>query len=62
MKSVSFLLLDDHGFDQAPLEKIKRKKYEARLSEINSDIQLGLFGYSTLIDGEECVTGACPIR
>lgn len=62
MKSVSFLLLDDHGFDQAPLEKIKRKKYEARLSEINSDIQLGLFGYSTLIDGEECITGACPIR
>lgn len=62
MKSVSFLLLDDHGFDQAPLESIDYDTYIETKGRINHDIQLDLFGMSVLMDGEECVTGACPIR
>lgn len=62
MKSVSFLLKEDHGFDQAPLEQIGRDRYEGMLAKVNGGVQMDLLGVSTLLDGEECSAGACPIR
>lgn len=64
MKSVSFLLHSEHGFDQAPMGEISLEEYEDMLSKTQ---RLGerLSG-STLMSDEdfdaECVTGACPIR
>jgi len=58
IKSVSFLPLQDHGFDQAPLEAIDEAEYRRRLAAVAAaDGDLG--------DGElglECDGGACPVR
>lgn len=59
LKTVSFLLHSDHGFDQAPYEEITQEEYEkrvTRLKEIES-LQSG-----EVLEGIECEGGACPIR
>ena len=61
LKTVSFLLHSDHGFDQAPLEEITRQEYESMIKlvkpidncEINEEDIKGSF---------ECATGMCPIK
>ena len=61
LKTVSFLLHSDHGFDQAPLEEITRQEYQdmIRLTkpitncEVNEEDIKGSF---------ECATGMCPIK
>ena len=61
LKSVSFMLHSNHGFDQAPLEEITRQEYETMIEstrpinncEINEEDIKGSF---------ECVTGMCPVR
>lgn len=62
MKSISFMLREDHGFDQAPLEECSRETYEERVAMVNGGVQMSLTGASILLDGEECATGSCPIR
>lgn len=62
MKSVSFLLHSDHGFDQAPLQEVSEKEYQEMVSQIKHDHHHEVKGMSTLMDGEECATGSCPIR
>jgi len=62
VKTCSFLLHNEHGFQQAPFEEITEDKYNEMLSKvipitsgvINTDDDLD---YST-----ECVGGVCPIR
>jgi len=59
LKTVSFLLHNDHGFDQAPYEQITQEQYEkrtSRLKEIES-LQSG-----EILDGIECEGGACPVK
>ena len=61
LKTVSFLLHSDHGFDQAPLEEITRQEYENMVKsvkpitdcEVNEEDIKGSF---------ECATGMCPIK
>jgi hypothetical protein len=59
LKTVSFLLHNDHGFDQAPYEKITQEQYEKRVSRLGgiASMQSG-----ELLDGIECEGGACPVR
>lgn len=59
-KSLSFLLHNEHGFKQAPLEEITKEQYEALVEKTipitsMSSIDIGL-------DNTECEGGACPIR
>lgn len=61
IKSVSFLPLKDHGFDQAPLQGITREEYLDRLGTINSKRVAVGAGKSELL-GADCEGGACPIR
>ena len=61
MKSVSFLLHNDHGFDQAPLEEITKQQYEEMLLGLNNKNVLVGAGISELLD-DDCATGACPVR
>lgn len=60
MKTVSFLLHSDHGFDQAPYEEIDEKQYKEMLSKIKPISNL------SEADGleitEECESGACPVK
>ena len=61
MKSVSFLLHSDHGFEQAPLEAISSAKYAQLVSNIRQTEVGPQGGVSELLD-DDCVSGACPIR
>ena len=59
-KSLSFLLHNEHGFKQAPLEEITKEQYDdlvakTRLITAISSLDIGL-------DDNECASGACPIR
>ena len=59
-KSLSFLLHNEHGFKQAPLEEITKEQYDdlvakTRLITSISSLDIGL-------DDAECATGACPVR
>jgi len=58
IKSVSFLLRNDHGFDQAPYEEISEDEYEKRVREITSINVVS----SGSLDLEECQGGSCPVK
>lgn len=62
VKSVSFLLHNDHGFDQAPLEEITEEKYlelSATVTPISSfENTINLDD----MDIADCEGGACPVR
>ena len=61
VKSVSFLLHNDHGFAQAPFEEITKEKYEEMKSKVQPINSLGVIDMSD-IDIQDCDTGACPVR
>lgn len=61
VKSVSFLLRNEHGFIQAPYEEINEDKYKLLRSKVKSlkDISISV---GEMLDMNECEGGACPIR
>lgn len=59
-KTLSFLLHNDHGFDQAPLEEITKEEYEERIKKTTPITSFS--GFIELDDSTECEGGACPIR
>jgi ribonucleoside-triphosphate reductase len=63
VKTVSFLLHNDHGFKQAPYETISRERYQ-ELSLGIKPISSVISGYDTggSLDVQECAGGACPIK
>jgi ribonucleotide reductase alpha subunit len=61
VKSVSFLLHNDHGFDQAPLEEITKERYDEMKSKVLQITSLSNLNMDD-IDIAECDSGACPIR
>lgn len=61
LKSVSFLCHNDHGFDQAPKEKISREDYE-RMSAKIKPVDLSGLGAGKDLDLPECASGACPVK
>ena len=63
IKSVSFLLRQNHGFKQAPYEEITREVYEKMHAKVKP-LRITEFkdtGNAPL-EGLECVGGACPIK
>lgn len=62
IKSVSFLLHSEHGFDQAPLEEITEAKYNELIANITplEDISFVSDEDTELNDG--CASGVCPIK
>lgn len=61
MKTVSFLLHNEHGFKQAPYEEITQERY----NEIRKTVkEITVFKKNTfeLAVGSDCDNGACPIR
>ena len=61
VKSVSFLLHNDHGFKQAPYESITEDSYRSMLKNIKP-IKTSNEISSGLIDSLECEGGSCPVR
>ena len=62
IKSVSFLLHSDHGFEQAPLEAITKQQYDSMSSKTKPIKRLVETGESAMLEGLECEGGACPTR
>ena len=61
VKTMSFLLHNEHGFDQAPYEEISKEKYDEMIAKVKP-IKSVEVKESDLLDSTECVTGACPIK
>lgn len=61
LKSVSFLLYSDHGFDQAPYESISEEQYKSISAKIKP-MELVPVSTGSMLEGLECAGGACPIR
>ena len=58
-KSLSFLLHNEHGFHQAPLEEITKEAYDALVA---STTLITKVEDATFDGGDECASGACPIK
>ena len=61
IKSVSFLLHQDHGFEQAPYEEIDEKTYEKLTIGIKKVSSVDI-GNGKSLEGLECEGGVCPIK
>jgi len=60
VKSVSFLLHSNHGFEQAPYQEIDEQSYQTMLAHISLD---GVADNgSGSLDLEECQGGSCPVK
>ena len=60
VKSVSFLLLEDHNFPLAPLESTTEWEYREAVGKLNLDTQLS--GGGDMLELDSCASGACPVR
>jgi ribonucleotide reductase alpha subunit len=58
-KSLSFLLHSDHGFKQAPFEEITKEAYDALVSKTKLITKVE---EATFDGGDECASGACPVK
>ena len=58
-KSLSFMLHQDHGFEQAPFEEITKEQYEELVAQVEpiTEIESLEFG-----EDEDCAGGMCPVR
>ena len=61
VKSVSFLLHNEHGFDQAPMEEITHEKWLEMSKSVTPITSLASLNMDD-IDIADCETGACPVR
>jgi hypothetical protein len=61
IKSVSFLLHQDHGFDQAPYEEISKEEY-SKIKKNIKKMKPQAISNGKQIEGLECAGGACPIK
>ncbi len=59
-KSLSFLLHNEHGFDQAPLEEITEEQYNSLVQ--NTRIITSISGTLDFEGADECASGVCPIK
>jgi len=62
IKSVSFLLHSDHGFEQAPLEAISEDQYFESVSRCKPITVIGDNQQLELAQAVECSNGFCPIK
>lgn len=61
VKSVSFLLHNEHGFDQAPMEEITEEQYNEMSSKCRPITSISSIDFDAM-EIDECAGGACPIR
>jgi ribonucleotide reductase alpha subunit len=63
VKSVSFLLRQNHGFKQAPYEEISKEAYDKARAGVKplKNVEANDLG-SAALDGLECESGACPVK
>jgi len=62
VKTVSFLLQNDHGFDQAPLEAITKEDYDKMIKNCKPITDVEIEEKDISSDQIGCAGGACPIK
>jgi len=62
VKTVSFLLTNDHGFDQAPYEDITKEEYEKLVSNVTPITSIDAIAEDDMGEIEACESGHCPIK
>jgi ribonucleoside-diphosphate reductase alpha chain len=66
IKTVSFLLHSEHGFQQAPLEAMTKEEYEEMAAQCKPITDLSGICYTDesieLLKEGECAGGVCPLR
>jgi hypothetical protein len=62
LKTVSFLLHNEHGFDQAPLEEITKEQYEELKSKVKAITSVQTINEKDVVGVDECQNGVCPVR
>lgn len=62
VKTVSFLLHSEHGFDQAPLEEITKEEYDRRVKSVKSIDSVEIRESDISEDQIGCEGGVCPIK
>jgi ribonucleoside-triphosphate reductase len=62
VKTVSFLLHNEHGFIQAPLEEITEEQFHEMSKNITPIIDLSKIDENSVVDNVECESGVCPIK
>lgn len=62
LKTVSFLLHSDHGFDQAPLEEITEEDYLAMKKATKAITSVKTIDEDSILDSFECEGGVCPVK
>jgi ribonucleoside-triphosphate reductase (thioredoxin) len=60
IKSVSFLLRQEHGFKQAPYQEVDEKTYLAAKAKVKPLSKINITGEA--LEGLECEGGVCPIK
>jgi adenosylcobalamin-dependent ribonucleoside-triphosphate reductase len=58
-KSLSFLLHSEHGFKQAPYEEITKEAYDELVSKTRLITKIDEASFD---GGDECASGACPVK
>ena len=58
-KSLSFLLHNEHGFHQAPLEEITKEAYDELVASTRLITHIDEAAFD---GGDECASGACPVK
>jgi hypothetical protein len=61
LKSISFLCHNDHGYLQAPKEKISKEEYEKFSSKIKA-IDVDKIKDGGELSDLECEGGVCPVK
>lgn len=62
IKSVSFLLHQEHGFDQAPLEEITEEQYKEMIKKTSKITNISEIDEQAILDSFECEGGVCPVK
>lgn len=62
IKSVSFLLHEEHGFEQPPLEEITKEQYEEMKMKVKPIRQVIDTEEIDLAEEVECYGGHCPVK
>ena len=62
LKTVSFLLHSEHGFDQAPLEEITEAEYNEMKKSIRPITAINSIDEDSILDSFECEGGVCPVK
>lgn len=62
IKTVSFLLTNDHGFDQAPYEDISEEEYLKMIKNTKPIVKVSVAESDISEDQIGCSSGACPVK